>query len=548
MGPRPRRKTRAAAPDRPAGELLVVGRIHTMDPRRPLAGAALVRNGRFACVGEARECARRARAGARTVDLGGGSAVAGLADAHGHVLLLGRSLREVSCAGLRSEEECAGRAAARARETPAGRWILGRGWDQNLWPGGRFPGAASLGAAVPDHPVLLERVDCHAAWVNPRALAEAGIGRDTPDPEGGRILRGPDGRPSGVLLDAAAELVRRRIPAPGPREIERALVSALEELSGAGLTSVHDAGAGAETLEAYRKLAEEDRLPLRVHAMLDGQAPRPELERQMALWRTTPRVARLTVGAVKLFADGALGSRGAALLEPYADDPSTSGLLLTPPAELRERILLAARSGLQPAVHAIGDRACAVVAAAFEAAARSLDLRAVRPRIEHAQVLLARDAARLAEAGAVASMQPAHATADAPWVEARLGAGTARLRGAYAWGTVLSRGIPLAFGSDFPVASHDPREGLCAAETRLPAGWTRPFLPRQRLTRRQALRAYTAGAAFAERAEGRRGMVREGLDADLTAFDGDVASVPAAGLRELGVTWVLVGGRVERAP
>lgn len=536
---------RAAPEVLPMDELLVAGTLHTMDPQRRVAAAALVRGGVFACVGTRPECARMAGPGARVVDLGGGSAVPGLADAHGHVLGLGRAALEVSCAGAASEAECAGRAAARARQLPPGSWVRGRGWDQNLWPGGRFPAEATLSAAVPDHPAVLVRVDGHAVWANARALEAAGIAPETPDPPGGTIHRLPDGRPSGVLVDGAASLVLDRVPAPSREETERLLLSALGELVRAGLTSVHDAGVDAQTLEVYRALAARDRLPLRVYAMIDGQASAGVLAEQMALWARTPEVGRLTVRAVKMYADGALGSRGAWLHQPYADDASTRGLQVTPPQELRRRILMVARAGFQPAVHAIGDRACAEVLQAFAAAGSAVPMGPLRPRVEHLQVLLPDDAHLLAEAGAVASMQPVHAVSDAPWAEARLGRGTPRQRGAYAWRRVLSHGAPLAFGSDFPVESPDPRLGLFAAEARRPAGSPHPWMPDQRLTREEALRAFTAGAAFAAHAERRRGMIRAGYDADLTAFDRDLMAVPVDEIVRAEVVLTLVGGRVE---
>jgi len=529
--------------DPPMRDLLITGRIQTMDPSRAEAGAVLIREGRFACVDDATTCSVQAGAGARHIDLGRGSAVPGLADAHGHVLGLGRALQEVSCLGTSTEGECAGRVAERARRTRRGQWILGRGWDQNLWPGGRFPTERTLDESVPDHPVLLERVDGHAAWANARALEMAGIGAGTADPQGGRILRHQDGRPTGVLVDTAVDLVRSRIPPPTRDEIERAVLLAFGELVRAGFTSIHDAGVGPDGLEVYRRLAEEHRLPIRVYAMIDGQAPREGLEAQMRLWKATPEVGRLTVGAVKLFADGALGSRGAALLEPYQDEPTTRGLLVTPPAELRERIRMVAIAGFQPAVHAIGDRACAQVLEDLEGLAGVVDLAALRPRLEHAQILAPGAVALLRRTRAVASVQPTHATSDAPWAEARIG--RSRLGRAYAWKDLLDGGVPLAFGSDFPVESFDPRAGLHAAETRLPRGWASPFLPEQRLTRRQALRAFTAGAAYAERAESRRGMVREGYDADLTAFDGDIVGVAPDDLERIHVTLTVVGGRVE---
>jgi hypothetical protein len=519
-------------------DLLVVGRVHTLDPARPEAEAVLVHGGRIAWVGPEAECARRARGEA--VRISGGSVVPGLVDAHGHVRWLGRGRREVSCAGATSEAACAERAAARARAAPGEAWIRGRGWDQNLWPGARFPAEASLTRAVPDRPAVLVRVDGHASWVNARGLALAGIGRDTPDPPGGRILRAADGSPTGVLVDAAQQLVLARLPPPTPAQIEEELLDGLRALAALGLTEVHDAGVGPAVLDAYRRLADEDRLPLRVYAMIDGEVSLPELAAEIARWRGRGEGGRLTVRAVKLYADGALGSRGAALHEDYADEPGNRGLLLWAPALLREKVRAVAAAGLQLAVHAIGDRALGEVLSALEAAG---DLKALRPRVEHLQIARAADLPRLAAAGAVASMQPVHATADAPWLAARLGADTERHALAYAWRSVLRAGIPLAFGSDFPVADPDPRAGLADAEERTPPGGA-PLSPGQRLSRAEALRAFTAGAAFAAFAEGRRGAVREGMDADLTVFAGDLARASPADLRALPVLHTIVGGRV----
>ncbi len=530
-------------------DLLITGRIHTMDPMNPVAASVLVRDGKFACVGGVIECAQMAQRNAETIDLRRGSAIPGLADAHGHVLRYGRSTLELSCAGL-SEEDCVERVAERASSVAAGQWVRGHGWDQNLWPGGRFPAERALSAVISSNPVVLEHADGHAIWVNARALEIAGITEDTPDPDGGKILRYADGRPSGILTYAAAALVTKHIPAPSAAEIEEALVAALKELSRAGLTQVHDAGVSAEVLDVYRKLAQEDRLPLRVYAMIDGGAPRGVLQDQMALWRRTPEVGRLTVRAVKLFADGALDDRTAALFKPYADDPSTTGSFVTPPGELRERILAAARAGFQPAVHAAGDRACAEVLHDFTAAGREqgVELEKLRPRIEHLEVLLDHDAHLLKDTFAVASMQPLRAVNGAGRAEGRLGRDTQRGKGAYAWRKVLDFFVPLAFGSDFPAESFDPRLALAAAEERVPRGSTEPWMPEQRLSREQAVRAYTVGAAYAALADDRRGLVKVGYDADLTAFDRDVLSAPAESLRQAVVTYTIVGGRFEYPP
>ncbi len=525
-----------------APELLVVGLLHTLDPARPIAEAALVRDGRFACVGTVAACAARAGNGARRLEVA--SAVPGLVDAHGHVFGLGKSRLEVSCEGAASAADCAARAGERARSAAAGAWVVGRGWDQNRWPGGAFPEREVLSRAVPDRPCLLVRIDGHAAWANDAALAAAGIGAETPDPPGGRIVRGAGGRPTGVLVDAAMELVLGKIPPPSPAQLEEGLLRGLRELASLGLTEAHDAGVVPEVLEVYRRLAAEDRLPIRVYAMIEGEGPVAELERRIAPWKGKPEIGLLTVRAVKLYADGALGSRGAALFEDYADDPGNRGLFLTEPSLLREKVRAIVAAGLQPAVHAIGDRAVAEVIGAFEAAGDAARVRALRPRVEHLQIVRKADVSRLAAIGGDASMQPPHATRDGPWVPARLGAGGERLKGAYAWRTVLRAGVPLAFGSDFPVESPDPRLGLCAAETRRPAGAAAPFLPEERVTREEALRAFTAGAAHAAFAERRRGMIREGFDADLTAFGADVLAVPVDALRTLPVAYTIVAGRV----
>jgi hypothetical protein len=298
-------------------------------------------------------------------------------------------------------------------------------------------------------------------------------------------------------------------------------------------------------LEVYRRLAAEDRLPLRVYAMIEGEGTVADVVAQMRRWKATPEVGRLTVRAVKIYADGALGSRGAALHEDYADDPGNRGLFLTAPELLREKVRAVVEAGFQPAIHAIGDRGISETIAAIEGAGDRAAVRALRPRIEHLQILRLSDGPRLAAAGIVASMQPSHATSDAPWVPARLGAAASRLAGAYAWRSVVRARVPLAFGSDFPIESADVRLGLAAAETRLATGARTPFLPDERLGRDEALRAFTAGAAYAAFAEGRRGMIREGYDADLTAFADDVLAVPARSLPNLPVTHAIVGGRLE---
>jgi predicted amidohydrolase YtcJ len=347
-----------------APELLVVGLLHTLDPARPVVQAALVRDGRFACVGTIDACASRAAPGVRRVEVG--SAVPGLVDAHGHVMALGRAELEVSCAGLESEDACVARAAERARRAEGELDPRPRLGSEPLATAGVPPRRGSR--AVPDHPVLLVRVDGHAGWANGSALAAAGIGPDTKDPPGGKIVRDAGGRPTGVLVDTAMELLLRRIPAPTPAEIEEALRRGMDALVGLGITAAHDAGVTPEVLDVYRRLASEDRLPLRVYAMIEGEGTVANVVAQMARWKATPEVGRLTVRAVKIYADGALGSRGAALHEDYADDPGNRGLFLTAPALLGEKVRAVVQAGLQPAIHAIGDRGISETIAAIEGA------------------------------------------------------------------------------------------------------------------------------------------------------------------------------------
>ena len=362
-------------------DLLVVGTLHTLDPSRPRAGAALMRDGRFVKVGTREECEAAATPELKFIELGEGCAVPGIIDAHGHPLLHGRMLAEVRLQGAASEQECVERVARYSQFVPAGQWIRGGGWDQNLWPSRDFPTKTLLSAATPGHPVALARIDVHALWCNDLALQAAGIDRRTPDPPGGRILKAEDGSPTGVLIDTAMDLVRRAFAAPAPREAEETILRSLQALSAVGITAVHDASAGPEVLQAYRRLAERDALPLRIYAMIDGQGA--GLDEQIALWRETPRIGRLTVRAVKFFADGALGSRGAAMFEPYEDESGNKGLWLMDPPELEKRIAKAAAAGFQPCVHCIGDQACAVVLQIF-ASKVPHDL---RPRAEHLQAL-----------------------------------------------------------------------------------------------------------------------------------------------------------------
>jgi hypothetical protein len=555
----------------PETDLLLLGTVHTQDPARPRAGAVLVRGGHIARVGSRVECEAAASADARVLDLGAGCITPGLVDAHGHAGLYGRTLVEVDLSDATSEAECVARVRERAKTTPRGQWLRGGGWDQTRWSPAAFPTLDALSAAVPDHPVALARVDVHALWVNARALAECGLDRATQDPPGGLILRRDGGAPAGTLIDTAADLVTARIPPPSAADLEVLVLRGLHALRDQGLTGLHDAAAGPLLLEVFERLASRGALPIRVHAMIDGGCSDEELDRRLRLFgaqreaeklvlatiakptiantsigkaaaRPLPSSPRLSGGSVKLFADGALGSRGAALFDPYEDDTGNTGLWVTPPGELRRRILRLLSLGVQPGVHCIGDKACHAVLSAFEEGARTLGGARLRPRAEHLQLLRPQDARLLAVSGAVASMQPIHAASDGRWAEARLGHGTERQRGAYAWRQALQAGAVLALGSDVPVELPDPRLGLAAAIARTPAGAAGPWMPEQRLTLDEALRGFTWGAAFAEHAEHLRGQVREGLEADLTLWKDDLFQLAPSALASARVAGTVVGG------
>lgn len=510
---------------KPAEVILRGGEVWTGDPARPRAQAVAVSGGKIVAVGADADVAKHAGPKTRVIELNGRAVVPALTDAHAHLVGLGLAMARADLRGCDTPAAC----AERARAAP-GAWALGRGWDQNRFADRQFPTHQALDRALGDRPAWLRRIDGHAGWANAAALRQAGITRHTPDPPGGRILRDGRGEPTGVLVDHAMELVERVIPPATAEELEQAILRAQDAVLKEGLTEVHDMGLEDASLEAYRRLDAAGRLRVRVRAFADasiadritaGPAPKRAPGERFAL-----------VG-IKLYSDGALGSRGAALLEPYADEPDQRGLTLTPPERLAAVARAALRRGWQVAVHAIGDRANREVLDAFERAG-------VKPRhrfrVEHAQVIALADLPRFKKLGAIASMQPTHATSDMAWAEARLG--PARLPGAYAWRRFTEAGVALAFGSDFPVEDASVVAGLKAAVER--GNWTVD----QRLTLDEALRAFSAGAAFAAFEERWRGRAAVGQAADLTVFDR-----PLAGLTDAQAELTLVGGQVvfERA-
>ncbi len=523
----------------PADLVIVAGRVLTLDAQQPTAEAIALRDGVIVWVGGAD--AAVAHVGPRTVVLQRPDAVVvpGLVDSHAHLMGLGRALSEIDVVGTPS---AAAVAEAVAAAPPGPGWILGRGWDQNDWADTSFPTHAPLTEAAPDRPVALRRVDGHALWVNAEALRRAHIDATTPDPPDGRLLRGADGAPTGVLIDGAMGLVLRHVPEPTDAQVRAWVARAVDACHAVGLTGVHDAGATAQTVRVYRQMAAEGALPLRVHVLLDADDPAIE-----PLVEAGPVADDfVAVRGVKLFADGALGSRGAWLSAPYADAPDTDGIRIVHGDALRAAVARYAGAGFQVGVHAIGDAAATDALDAFEAA--GLPVEHGRFRLEHAQIVRPADQARMARLGVLAMVQPTHATSDMPWAEQRLG--PERIRWAYAWQSLRRAGVTVALGSDFPVERPAPLEGLYAAVTRQdgggePAGG---WYPDERLTPSEALAGFTTDAARAGLVPARRGRIAPGQDADLTLLSVDPLTAPPARLRAARVLGVVVAGRAFLDP
>ncbi|MEQ8265160.1 amidohydrolase [Pseudohaliea sp.] len=503
---------------------------------RRFAGLSFADGVVLALHGTAAEAA--AAHGDRRIDGAGATLLPGLIDAHGHVAGHGKALATVRLGGAGSEAEAAARVAAFAADNPGAGWIEGNGWNQVTWPGRAFPRRAALDSVVPDRPVALARVDGHALWVNSRALELAGIDADTEDPAGGQILRDDAGEPTGILIDNAMALVAAARPAEDLAATMAHLARGLADLAANGLTAVHDAGVTAQELAGYRRLLARGELPVRVYAMLSLRDP--AVSAQLAAGPEQDSRGMLTVRSVKLYADGALGSRGAALLDPYSDEPENRGLLLREPAELEAQMRRAAAAGFQVNVHAIGDRANRLVLDAF---GRLPDRALLRHRVEHAQILTLPDLERFAALDVIASVQPTHATSDKNMAADRLG--EARLAGAYAWQSLLESGARVAFGSDFPVEDPNPFFGLHAAVTRQdregepPGGWR----PAERLDRATALSLFTEGAAWAMHEEARLGRLLPGYAADFILVRDDPFAVPPGDLWRNAVLATWVDGR-----
>jgi predicted amidohydrolase YtcJ len=432
---------------------------------------------------------------------------------------------------------------------PKGQWVLGRGWDQNDWGDTRFPTHDKLSAAVPDHPVYVVRVDGHAGLANARAMQAASVTAATQDPSGGHIERAADGAPAGVFVDNAQGLVRRVIPRETRADVKLAIVDAVKEAQRWGLTGVHDAGADATDLDVYEELAKGGQLKFRLYAMISDNAATID-----QWFKRGPLMdgynGSLWVRSIKLYADGALGSRGAALLEPYSDDPKNNGLLVSAPAHIQDVATRALKAGFQVNTHAIGDRGNRLVLDAYEAALKAVPTADHRFRIEHSQILNYDDVPRFAALGVIPSMQASHQTSDMYWAGTRLGA--VRLLGAYAWRSLLTTGVIIPNGSDFPVEQVNPLISFHSAVSRQdasdwpPGGW----YPAERMTREEALKSVTLWPAYAAFQEKLLGSLTPGKYADFVVLDQDIMRIPPELILRTRVLSTWVGGEkvYEAAP
>ena len=533
---------------RPADLIVTNARIYTVDDSRPIVAAMAVRDGRIAFTGSAREAMALKGTSTKIVDLAGRTVIPGMVDAHAHLLGLGQALRIVNLVGAKSYDEVIARVVARAKGLPPGQWLLGRGWDQNQWGDTRFPTHDALSRALPNNPVYLTRVDGHAGLANAAAMRAASVTAASKDPSGGKVERTASGDPTGVFIDNAKDLVEHFIP-PGTREETRqAIRAAIAESQRYGLVGLHDAGESRATIDLMEEMAKAGEIPFRLYVMIgdDSAAVAHYLARgpQSGLYDN-----HLWLRSFKLYADGALGSRGAALLEPYSDDANNKGLILTAPAHIQDVAVRALRAGFQVNTHAIGDRGNRVVLDAYDAALRQVPVADHRFRVEHAQILHHDDIPRFAELGVIPSMQAVHQTSDMYWAGSRLGAG--RLLGAYAWRSLLETGVVVPNGSDFPVEAVNPLLSFHSAVARQDAenwpagGW----LPEQRMTRQEALMSMTIWPAFAAFQEATMGSLAPGKLADFVVLDRDIMTVADRDILGTAVLATYIGGKpvYERA-
>jgi predicted amidohydrolase YtcJ len=533
----------------PADLIFRNGNVYTVNDAQAHAEAIGVKGGRVVFVGSNDEAKKFQAAETRVIDLDGATVVPGFTDSHCHLIEIGRREMTLNLEGTASVEELLAKVKARAEAAKAGEWITGRGWIETHWKPPVFPTREQLDRAAPNNPVLLERADGHARVANSAALKIAGITRETPNPFGGEISKDKQtGEPNGMLLDNAQDLVAHFVPQPSAAGTEQAVLLATKRSVELGWCELQDAGGNYSEVELFRKLYRDGRIKLRIYKAVYG--PTDDSRKLLQEGATVAEFDhRLTLRTIKVVLDGALGSRGAALLEPYSDAPETSGFLTAKPEELRPMFAEALRRGIQVETHAIGDRANRVILDLYEQALKSVPveqrkIREPRWRVEHAQILDPADIPRFAKLGVIASMQPSHAIGDLFFAPARLG--MARLGGAYAWETLLKSGTIIAAGSDAPVERGEPMIEFYAAVARKDQkgfsseGWH----PEQAVTREQALKMLTLWPARAAFEEELTGSIAAGKLADFTVLSADIMKIPELEILKTRCVMTVVGGEI----
>ncbi|MCX8056218.1 MAG: amidohydrolase [Ignavibacteria bacterium] len=546
------------------------GKIYSLDEKNSIYEAVAVKNGLIFDLGSSQDLLNK-YPNAERIDLKGNFVFPGFIDAHGHITGYGENLLQIDLVGTTSQKQIAELVRQKSKELKEGEWILGVGWDQNDWEDKSWPNHKILDQAAPKNPVALTRIDGHALWVNKRALELAGITKETPNPEGGEIKKDNYGNPTGLLIDNAMNLVYKVIPPPTEEDLIKTVLTSTNKLVEYGITSVHDMGVGERTIQVYKKLADEGKLPLRIHVYVDGIGE---------TWKKYLNEGKLVgyannfvnVDGIKLFVDGAMGSRGALMSEPYHDDPGNYGLLLLSEDEIYKVAKDALNKGLQVATHAIGDSGNFLVLNAYERAFKELKPKEHRFRIEHVQVINPNDAKRLADLKVIPSMQPVHATSDMYWAEARLG--PERVKWSYALRMVLNESKIIAGGSDFPVENPSVLEGIYAAITRQdknghpknaqdvlelvknkkwvlskegiknPVSFENGWYPDQKLTIDEAIKCFTKWAAYAVFEENKKGTIEIGKWADFSIVDKDLYNILPEEILRTNVMMTVVNGKI----
>jgi len=523
--------------------LLVNAKVYTLDSSNTIAEALAIKGDKIISVGSTKDL-KKEFSSERIIDLQGKTVIPGLIDGHAHILGEGGRLETIDLVATNSIEDIINKILERKKNLKPGEWIIGRGWDQNNWEKKEFPTKEILDETCPQNPVILRRIDGHAVWVNSKTLALAGIDKNTEEPKGGKILRDKAHNPTGVLIDNAIELINKIIPELSEEDIERRVKLAMNECVRFGLTEVHDMGVDLKTIQVYKRLIDKGECPIRIYAAIDYPS-----ETWLKYLQTGPEYSygngMLVVRAVKLYMDGALGSRGAALIDEYSDDPGNRGLTIMSEAEMDTVCRNAFAKGFQVCTHAIGDRANNLTLNGYERAvgknSSSLDL---RWRVEHAQVLNLDDIPRFTQLRILPSMQPTHATSDMDWAELRVG--KERIRGAYAWRSILQTGSHIIGGSDFPVEFVNPLFGIYAAVTRKdrdgnpPDGWYKE----QCMTREEAIRCFTEWAAYGAFQEKVKGTLEKNKWADITVINKDIFNIPPEDILRTEVEMTIVAGKV----